>query len=172
MKILIGTTSLLKLKALNDALDYLRNSGISEKFDIESVETESGVPATPYNEQTLLGARNRINSMLSKVADLYIGLESGLIERDKKLFEECWCVISDKNRNESIGISSAIQLPDIIVDGLKDKKKHTDLLDELGESLNISSKDTWGVYSKGKLSRSVSMYEACRNALVNYFIKH
>lgn len=173
MKILFGTTSQLKIQALNQAISFINSKKLynTKNIVIETKETESGVPPTPYNDETLLGARNRIRSLTNESADLYIGLESGLIERDNTLFEECWCVIQDKGGKEYIGISSAIQLPDIVIKELKAKRKHTDILDELGERLNISSKDTWGVYTKGSLSRSICMVEACRNALVSYFTK-
>lgn len=173
MKLLFGTTSKMKIDALKKAIAFVNEQRFSESnsFQIMPRDAESQVPSTPYENETLQGARNRLNSLKFEQADLYVGLESGLIEHDYRLFEECWCVIEDSEGIEYIGISSSIQLPGSIVKELKIGKKHDDLLDELGEQLKISSKDTWAVYSKGIISREESMFEACRNALIAYFSK-
>ena len=135
-------------------------------------EVESGVPSTPEGGETHRGARNRAHALKKESGDLFVAFESGLVERDGILFEECWCVVFDVAGRESVGVSSAIQVPEKVLSEMRNGKPHGAVLKEMRAAANIQNKETWGVYSKGLLMRSTGMFEACRNALVSYFVKH
>ncbi|MEQ7123416.1 inosine/xanthosine triphosphatase [Actinopolymorpha sp. B11F2] len=62
----------------------------------QAVEVDSGVPAQPVgDEQTLAGARNRAEAarLIAPEADLCVGLEGGVIERDGTLECLAWVVV-------------------------------------------------------------------------------
>ena len=170
MKILLGSKSNLKISSVEKALDFIRDKGLYAKeisFDYQVVN--SGVPDTPNSSETYTGAKQRALQLINNVEGLSMGLESGLIIREGKIFEECWCVIFDKHKSEWAGVSSAILLPEEVTTNMKEGKSHIDILNEIAKRKGYSPKDTWGTYTDGALPRQQSLYEASRNALVSYF---
>ena len=179
MNIHLGTTSELKKVALDKALNYYVNiNKIENDWTITSFEVESGVSPTPIDEESYLGAFNRAMSLYNQnqntknMGDLFVGLESGLVDRYGKRFEECWCVIIDKHKNEYIGISSEYALPNTVKTQLNKGIKHVDILNNIGLTLNIPPKNTWGIYSNNMINREISFFEAYRNALSSFFTKY
>ena len=163
MKIVVGTTSAIKLKAIENILQTY----ISETFSLIPQQIQSLVPDTPYDHETLQGAGNRARALSEKhTADLFVGLESGLIERYGNMFEECWCVILDKDGNEFIGYSSGFLLPEYIIAEMKEGKTHIETIRAKAKELQMDRQDTWAIYTKGILSRTASIEEAFRNAFL------
>lgn len=175
MIIALGTKSEIKQKALWEILkQYQGVLPFLKDYKVVPYEVKSLVPVTPYNSQTLQGARNRASTLLNKYAnggDLFVGLESGLAEREKMLFEECWCVIYDKIGNEYVGYSSGIYLPNHITDEMKKGKTHLEVLEKIAKEIGLNHQDTWSIYSEGKISRTESIKEAFRNALLPIRLK-
>lgn len=171
MIIILGTTSAIKQQALEEILrQYQDVLPFLKDYKVMLHEAESLVPITPYNNQTLQGARNRVKALFEKyvrVGDLFVGLESGLVEREGMLFEECWCAIYDKTGKEHVGYSSGLLLPIHITKEMEKGKTHPEALKDIAEEMGINHKDTWAVYSQGKLSRTESIKEAFRNALLS-----
>jgi non-canonical (house-cleaning) NTP pyrophosphatase len=171
MNIILGTTSEIKKQALTEILTQYQDVLLFLKdYKIIFHEVESLVPITPYNSQTLEGARNRTKALFekySKEGDLFVGLESGLVEREGMLFEECWCVIFNKNKQEYVGYSSGLLLPSNITAEMKKGKTHPEALSEIAKEMGMNYKDTWSIYSGGKISRIESIKEALRNALLS-----
>lgn len=172
MKIYLGSKSELKYSALRQAIEFLRlHNFIDNQPEIMVIEAKSGVPATPNESETYYGARSRATELVNDSDSLFIGVESGLIKREGCIFEECWCVVLDKNKKEWVGVSSAIQLPTSVSNRMDSGESHIDCISKLADERGLPIKDTWGVYSKGSLPRSISLFEAVRNALVSYFTK-
>jgi inosine/xanthosine triphosphatase len=166
---IIGTTSKIKLKAIEEVLQELEEKN-SISFTILSEDVESQVPDTPFDDETLQGARNRANVLYEKYKgeiDLFIGLESGLVKRYENIYEECWCAIKDRYGQEVFGYSSGFMLPRKITKQMNAGRTHIQVLRELAEELQLDNKDTWSVYSRGILSRTASIKEAFRNALLS-----
>ena len=177
MILILGTKSEIKQKALREVLtQYQGVLAFLKDFKVIPYEVESLVPMTPYNSQTLQGARNRSKALLSKYideGDLFVGLESGLVEREEMLFEECWCVICDKTEKEHIGYSSGIFLPEHITSEMEKGKTHPEVLEKIAEEIGLNHQDTWSIYSQGKISRTESIKEAFRNELLSIeFVKN
>jgi inosine/xanthosine triphosphatase len=172
MKILLGSTKQMKIEAVLGVLqDLQRRSLIPELPKVAGVEVESGVPITPFENETYKGAYNRAESLYKRhksEADLFAGLESGLIDREGTKFEECWCVIFDTTGRIFKGISSALALPEAVVTRMNNGEKHSDILDDIAAKLKANPKDTWGLYSRQAVTRSDSLREAFRNAYVSY----
>jgi non-canonical (house-cleaning) NTP pyrophosphatase len=169
MKIMIGTTSKIKLAAIESVIASLP---VREniQFSIRAYNVESQVPDTPFGNQTIQGAKNRVETLFNRFyeeADLFVGLESGLIERYGNIYEECWCAIRDKNNNQFFGYSSGFMLPKEVTTQMDLGKTHIEVLKILSTNLHLNSKDTWSIYSKGALSRTESIKEAFRNAILS-----
>lgn len=171
MNIILGTTSKIKKQALISILEqYQEIMPFLKDCKVIPYEVESSVPTTPYNSQTLQGARNRVKALFRRFparGELFVGLESGLAEREGMLFEECWCVIVDKREQEHIGYSSGLILPTHITTEMEKGISHPDALKKIAERMGFNHRDTWSVYSHGKLSRTESIKEAFRNALLS-----
>jgi non-canonical (house-cleaning) NTP pyrophosphatase len=173
MKIYLGSKSELKHEALKEAISFIKGKNlVSDEVKLITRDPNSGVPTTPNESETYTGAKNRAISIIDNIGDVFLGLESGLIRRESVMFEECWCVIVDNKKNEWIGISSSVQLPENVTTQLESGQSHVDSVNKIADKYGLSHKDTWGIYTKGVLPRSTSLFEAARNALITYFVKH
>jgi len=169
MNIIIGSTSERKIKVA----EKIAKQFFDEIVEISGFPAKSNVPNTPYDNQTYDGARNRAIDCRknSGGADLYVGLESGLINRYGHMFEEAWACVIDNEDNEYYGYSSGLKVPDYIVEKMAELKiEHCDLMYELEkESDDLRDSDTWHSYSGGLIAREVSLEESIRNAFIQIF---
>jgi non-canonical (house-cleaning) NTP pyrophosphatase len=173
MKIIIGTQNKRKLAAVEAVVDSLvGNEGIS----VSGCSAGSDVRDTPLDEETKKGAVNRArNSMQCEPgADMYIGIESGLVHRYGEWFEEVW-VVAVHDGEIFTAYSSGLALPQLVSDQLNaDVQNHQDIMNTLRAKygLDIHSElgaDTWGNYTGNKVVREVGLEEAVRNTLVQIF---
>lgn len=161
--ICIGTTSAIKLAACQHVVTQL----LAQAPVIIGCPAESGVSDTPWNEETLIGAKNRAahSRELEPDADIWIGLESGLVSRFGELFEEAWAVVLTKEAHY-LGISSALPIPQFILREMSEhQEEHRHTMHRLRANPD-GPKDTWGEYTGGLLQRTVSLQESLRNALI------
>lgn len=132
------------------------------------MDVPSGVPDTPWDEETKRGAENRAKEIIAAHPDVYaIGLESGLVNRYEKTYEEAWCCIVHQGK-EYLGYSSGLMLPAIVTQEMADSgEEHGPTLRKIRKQIGIENdKDTWGLYTGYQLMRTVSLEEALRNALI------
>ena len=170
MNIFLGSASSIKINAIEEVLSIYTNTS----YILNGKEVLSNVPNTPFNDQTYLGAENRAKAILNlyfESGDLFVGLESGIMERQSFLFEECWCCILDKNNNKFISYSSGFPLPDKISKRMSKGEAHMDIINEYRSLMEVEKKDTWAVYTNQRLSRTESFKEAFRNAFLLYLNK-
>jgi non-canonical (house-cleaning) NTP pyrophosphatase len=165
MKVVLGSSSERKIKTAERIFNTFFKD---KKVNVVGHPAVSGVPDTPYDKQTLDGARNRaMDSQKSHQGDCFVGLESGLVERYGDLYEEAWACIITKDGKEYLGYSSGLKLPHYVIKKMKDLgKEHCDAMTVIEEELGKLPNDTWGTYSGGILSRELSLEEALRNAVV------
>lgn len=171
MNVYLASQSELKYRTLRRAVEYVSARGlIFTPWEIHSQAVDSKVPSTPHGDQTFEGAQHRARTLYDyhQGHGLFIGIESGLIERHGRLFEECWTVLVDEDGKESSVYSSGLALPSGITARLAQGDLHVDIMNELAQQHGIDSKDTWGLYTKSHLSREEGMYESIRNALLSY----
>jgi inosine/xanthosine triphosphatase len=93
MRVVVASTNPVKKRA---ALDAIRISLGHDDATMVTVDVDSGVPAQPYgDDETLKGARNRVDAARREVpdADLWVGLEGGVVERDGCLEAMAWIVV-------------------------------------------------------------------------------
>lgn len=166
MKIAIGTTSELKVRALNNALT---------KFEIESeivsLKTESGVPNQPFGyEETTKGAKNRAIATLEKEGpDIALGVESGLIEIEGNYFDIACVYIVTKEGDESVSYSAGYFTPRWIIEEIKEKNtEYGHITQRLSGD---SEKDPLNYFSDGKIKREELLSQAIEIALVKILNK-
>ncbi len=173
MKISVGTTNKRKLEAVEAVITEM---DIHKDFEVNGFDAESGVPETPLDEQTILGALNRAKSAHKQdpKQDMYIGIESGLVSRYGDFYEEVWVIAIYEKRVYS-AYSSGIKLPRSVADNLNpDVQNHRPVMQDLRDKNKIDihdtlGVDTWGNYTGNKIPREVGLKEAVRNTLVQIF---
>lgn len=166
MKITIGTTSELKIRALNKALKNLKI-----KANIISKKAKSGVNDQPFGySEITLGAKNRaLNSIEKDDPDLSLGIENGLIEIENNYFDiACIYVISSAG-DESISYSAGYFTPKWIIDEIK--SKHTEFGHITQRISGDSEKDPLRYFSKTLLTREEILVQAIEIALIKIFFK-
>ena len=112
MKALIGTANPGKIQGAKEALEvYFKD------VEIEGYKASSDVSDQPVNEETLEGARNRVNITIKYAednnidADLFMGIESGIMELYGSWFITNFAVVKDKDGYESFSIGPVIPVP-------------------------------------------------------------
>lgn len=165
MKVAIGTTSELKIRALKNALTKL---GVES--EIISLKTESGVPNQPFGyEEATKGAKNRSEAVLvESSSDIAIGVESGLIEIEGNYFDIACVYIKTKN-DVSVSYSAGYFTPQWIIDEIKETDtEYGHITQRLSHD---SDKDPIKYFSEGKIKREELLSQAIELALIKIFNK-
>ena len=95
-KIIIASYNPVKIKA---TLNGFQKMFTHEQFEIASVSISSDVNDQPTsNYETLLGAKNRVNSAFESAADadFWVGIEGGIEEQNGEMAAFAWVVIKSK----------------------------------------------------------------------------
>ncbi|HRY62304.1 MAG TPA: inosine/xanthosine triphosphatase [Candidatus Paceibacterota bacterium] len=169
MKFVIGSASKRKIEVAEKIIRQLVGGG---NLFITGYPSYSGVPDTPYDKQTFDGANNRARDAKAHIkdGDIFIGLESGLVERHGHIYEEAWCAILDKDEKSFYGYSSGLKVPDLILKKMDELKlEHCDVMAMIEEEDGKMPSETWGNYSGGMIAREISLEESLRNALIQIF---
>lgn len=121
MRVLIATKNNTKITGAKTAF---------EKFfkgvEIEGVSVASDVPEQPINDETLLGAKNRVANLKKYAkenniqADFYVAIESGMSNGLGDWFIINMAVIEDDNGNVSIGAGPSFPVPESKVERIKE----------------------------------------------------
>ncbi len=144
---------------------------LSFRIFIENLKIN--ISETPLNNLTAKGAylrAKKIQVVKNDSQTIYVGMESGLVRRNKVWFEECWVCLLYQSK-KYYGYSSGLMLPKKIVEQLN-TKRHVAIMKELEKVNNLSSKDTWGHYTKKIIPRRISFYESFRNAFISFLIEN
>lgn len=165
MKIAIGTTSDLKVRALKNALAKLEIEG-----EIAPLKTESGVSNQPFGyKETTKGAMNRATAAFEKEApDLALGIENGVVEIEGNYFDIA-CVCIKTNQDISISYSAGHPTPQWIIDEIKETNtEYGHITQRLSGD---SEKDPLKYFSDGKIKREEVLSQAIEIALIKIFNK-
>lgn len=143
MKIYIATKNPNKIKIVEEVF---KNNFHDTNIEVETSDVESGVVGTPSDNDNYIGAKNRaVNSQKKYMTgDYFVGLETGLIQKEGTYFEETWCVIVNKLGQSGVSYSSG----NFIDHDIKTRKITTEesSLLEVYDDIN----NVWNQYS-GKL---------------------
>jgi inosine/xanthosine triphosphatase len=155
MKIGIGTTSELKIRALKEALEKL---GI--EYDVVPMKTDSGISNQPFGyEEIIKGANTRAKKVLDELnADIGVGIENGLVEIGENYFDVACIFVISKDGETSTAFSSAILMPKWIIEEIKEKNT------EVGEITKRLSgdpeKDGFKYFTNGVITRKEALIPA------------
>ncbi len=121
MKIEIATNSVDKINGIKVAF--------SRYFHIEETEmevlhrsVESRVPEQPFDEETYLGAKNRVDALIgSNDASFYVSCEAGIESFLGKYFNvQVVCIFDKKSKNYVFGKSAGWQIPSKDIEVIKE----------------------------------------------------
>lgn len=169
MKIIIGSASSKKIESAKKVLSQFFGT---DKFTVEGYPAKSLVSETPFDKETFDGSLNRAKECFQNVqgADIYLGVESGLVERYGHIYEEAWVTAILADGKEYYGYSSGLKVPDYILKKMDELKMiHQDVMILLEKEHGLENSETWGSYSGGAILRTVSLEEALRNAIIQAF---
>ena len=120
MKILIGTKNQGKVEGAKRAL-----SKYFSDFEIEGISVSSDVPEQPVNEQTYMGAKNRVKNLKQYAeennikSDFFMAIESGLNNFYGEWYIVNFAVVEDSNGLCSSGTASGFPVPERLVEKIK-----------------------------------------------------
>ena len=164
MKIAISTQNENKLKALKEIIEHYTLTS----SNIITIDVSSDVPGSPYDDDVIKGATNRVNNLKKIiVADLYVSLETGIIKSYGNLFIVTWCVIHFKDEYFQ-SASSLVSIPKKIENDIYNRT-HEELnnyLDTKSALIDEPTQDFCSYVSCGQTTRYTQFQEALRNTFI------
>ena len=163
-KVIVASLNPAKVKAVESAF----SAAFSEQeFEFLGVSVASEVADQPMsNEETLLGARNRVKNAKAEIpdADYYVGLEAGI----EGSVTFAWMVIeSHSHRGESR--SASLMLPPVVLEKLAHANELGDVMDEVFATENIKQKGgAISLLTQNQLTRSSVYQQALILALIPF----
>jgi inosine/xanthosine triphosphatase len=179
----VGSTRRPKLNAVWEALTVFGPSlNANAQFEVEGVETPSGVRHTPLSREDLMkGARQRAEYLAGmaheqhKQWEYFVGLEGGLdVIREgsiRRVFLENWVYVANISGRGAFGQSGAVPLPEALVRRVVDEGVElAEAIDAFaGEQGIRDSQGAWGVLTRNFITRQDAFRVAVINAFVPFF---
>lgn len=163
IKVIVASKSQLKMDAVILAL------GDPETYQVIGVDVPSGVNEQPVNEETQVGAHNRVENAMKLInsGDIYIAIENGVYEDHGKILDKAVITVKCRHSDNSCTVyeafSDALEFPKECFDIAKargfEKTTVADVMLEQG--LIESSKDPHKSLGE-KISRAVILKNALR----------
>lgn len=173
MKVLVGSKNPVKIDSVKEAfVNYFKD------VEVEGREVDSGVSHQPVNNDTFIGARNRVlklkelNLTEKLSADLFVGIEGGIVKQFDKWFAfGCMCV-ADNSGNVGFGTSPHFELPDSVVEKLLEGIELGDVMDEIMNQRNTKQKHgAIGFFTNGVMNRKELYIEGLKVAVIPFLHK-
>lgn len=168
MKVLVGSTNPGKLKGVEDSFKpYFEN------VEVIGAKVPSDVKDQPVNEETYIGARNRVDNLIKYAkennidAHFFVGVESGIVQLFGKWMIIEVAVVKDKNGKESVGCSSATPVPEKLVQPIIDKTMYRVMVDDLKASFTSEQSGT-GFLTRNVITRIDLTKESIVMALTQF----
>jgi inosine/xanthosine triphosphatase len=167
MIVAVGSNNIVKIEAVKNAF----SNAFKSNPEIVSVEVESGVPPQPFNNELLIGAKNRAVGALHKVsgAEFGVGIEGGGLDISGRFFVSTFVCIVRKDGVESFGMTGSFMVPKTVEKRMKSGEELGDVMDTI-----VGKKDTKrgigaiGYYTKGLMTRSDYLEHGVLMALVRF----
>ncbi len=186
MRIGIGSLNKVKVfackQAFTDVLETFGEDGNQDSTEFRSAETQTGIPDMPLTMDELLrGARERAFFVYDHLnaegwpPTYAIGMEGGVYKLISETQQETavlqsW-VFAYNGKQGYYACSPAISLPPAIVKPLfEEHKELAPVIDQLSGKKDVRSNEgTFGVLSRGLITRSDSFRMAITNAIIPFF---
>ena len=155
MKVIIATKNPGNIEGARRAF-----SKYFENIDIQGISVSSDVNEQPVNEDTMIGAKNRIKNLKiyckenNIEADLYLSIESGIVNVYGEWFITNIAVIEDNNNFNSCGIGQSFPVPNHLVNNVIDTN-FSKVIDEVFGKDDERHNNRGGIdlLTKGNVSR-------------------
>lgn len=169
MKVIIGTKNPGKINGAKQALE-----NYFENVEIEGVNAPSEVSDQPINDETYVGAYNRVKNAMKIAkengieADLFMAVESGMVNNFGHWYITNVSVISDRNGNISTGMSASFPVPEKYVNDIKEKTLAS-VMDNIFHETDLrSSTGGIGLLTHDKITRIDLNKQAFTMALTQF----
>ena len=167
-KVVVASQNPVKIDAVKMALE---RTWPEEQFDVSGAGVPSEVSDQPKgDEETLLGARNRTRNAQSLIpdADLWVGLEGGIVRLEDSYMTKAWMVVWD-GKLEGVSQSACFQLPPAVCRLLDEGLELGDADDQVFGSHNSKqSGGALGLLTENKLNRTMLYVPAVMMALIPF----
>lgn len=110
--VVIASDSPIKIEAVKMAIAEIYQ-GQNNGFEFKPVKTVSHVSEQPFNEQTEVGAGNRLAHAMQLVphADLYVAIENGIYQINHHYFDKAIIKLKTKDQDEKTFESIPVEFP-------------------------------------------------------------
>lgn len=173
MKILVGSVNPVKINSVEEAF-----KNYFEEIEVVGIDVDSLVSNQPIGDETFIGAKNRVLALIKENetnkfdAELFVGIEGGIVKLFDKWFAfGCMCV-ADKERNIGFGSSPLFELPAIVTEKLLSGIELGQVMDEIQNQENTKQKHgAIGYFTNGVMNRKELYVEGLKVAIVPFLHK-
>ena len=154
MKVLIGTQNPGKIEGAKRAF-----SRYFQDVEVIGVKVESEIPEQPFDQELLMGARNRVKNTKKYAldnnieADYYVAVEGGITTSLGTIIEMNLAVIEDNNGFQSAGTSQGFPIPERYMDDIRKTDLGTVMDKIFSEKELAKGIDGIGLLTKQEVSR-------------------
>ncbi|GJQ61915.1 MAG: purine NTP phosphatase [Melioribacteraceae bacterium] len=130
MRIYVGSLNPVKINAVKVAFQSVWGN-----LSIVGVNSSSGVPDQPFDEDTFTGARNRVMDIIGRTEfdekDLAVGIEGGIFHIYNRFIAKGIVCIGDKSGKIGFGESAGFELPQKVMNKIYEGNELGVVIDNL-----------------------------------------
>ena len=161
MDIAVGSLNPVKVEAVRSVMERIYGS-----VRIFAVDSKSGVPEQPFEDETIQGAINRAKGALGD-HKMAVGIEAGVFERYDGLYDVQHCAIIDDEGKITIGMGSGFRYPDKVAELVRNGKTVGEAMKMIYAGKDIGREQgAIGILSKGLLDRKELTEQSVLNAML------
>ncbi len=159
--IAVGSLNPVKIEAVRNVMERIYGS-----VRIFAVDSKSGVPEQPFEDETVQGAINRAKGAIGDHS-LAVGIEAGVFERYDGLYDVQHCAVIDSDGKITIGMGSGFRYPDKVAELVRNGKTVGEAMKEIYSGKDIGREQgAIGILSKGLLDRRELTEQSVLNAML------
>ena len=159
--IAVGSLNPVKIEAVRNVMERIYGS-----VRIFAVDSKSGVPEQPFEDETVQGAINRAKGAIGDHT-MAVGIEAGVFERYDGLYDVQHCAVIDSDGKITIGMGSGFRYPDKVAELVRNGKTVGEAMKEIYSGKDIGREQgAIGILSKGLLDRRELTEQSVLNAML------
>ncbi len=159
--IAVGSLNPVKIEAVRNVMERIYGS-----VRIFAVDSKSGVPEQPFEDETVQGAINRAKGAIGD-HKMAVGIEAGVFERYDGLYDVQHCAVIDSDGKITIGMGSGFRYPDKVAELVRNGKTVGEAMKEIYSGKDIGREQgAIGILSKGLLDRRELTEQSVLNAML------